>query len=75
MRHLLTPVPRPRPPSAARSDRESLRPSLLEVGGCDIHHFGLWKRTYMPGLAFNGVAYEVIDNRVHHGPHEGITGR
>ena len=40
--------------SASGGDARTLAPGNITVRGNAIHHIGLWKRTYMPAIAFGG---------------------
>jgi hypothetical protein len=40
--------------SATGGDPKTLAPGNITVRGNTIHHIGLWKRTYMPAIAFGG---------------------
>ncbi len=42
------------------------------VTHCDIHHFGIWDRTYHVGVKAEGCGHEVTHNRIHHAPHTAI---
>lgn len=41
------------------------------VDNNSVTRFSRWKRTYMPGLQWGGVANNYTRNNVSHGPHNG----
>lgn len=50
-------------------ERKTLLPSGTLVEKCDIHDFGIWQRTYAPGLTVNGCGLTVRANKIHEAPH------
>ncbi len=54
-------------------DRETLTPGGNEVENCHIHHFGEWKRMYVPGVSVRGVGNRVAHNLIHTAPHQAIA--
>eukprot|EP01060_Flectonema_neradi_P009254 TRINITY_DN1660_c0_g1_i1.p1 TRINITY_DN1660_c0_g1~~TRINITY_DN1660_c0_g1_i1.p1 ORF type:complete len:612 (+),score=65.10 TRINITY_DN1660_c0_g1_i1:50-1837(+) len=52
----------------------TLTPSGNIVRNNTISRFSDWKRTYTPGVFFSGVGNQIIGNRIHTGPHQGISG-
>eukprot|EP01060_Flectonema_neradi_P009256 TRINITY_DN1660_c0_g3_i1.p1 TRINITY_DN1660_c0_g3~~TRINITY_DN1660_c0_g3_i1.p1 ORF type:complete len:599 (+),score=80.60 TRINITY_DN1660_c0_g3_i1:185-1981(+) len=55
-------------------DSATLTPSGNIVRNNTISRFSDWKRTYTPGVFFSGVGNQIIGNRIHTGPHQGIFG-
>lgn len=55
-------------------DVPTLTPASLLVDGNRVHHYGRWKRTYMPGVLWRGVGILVSNNYIAHAPHNGILG-
>jgi parallel beta-helix repeat protein len=39
-----------------------------------IYNYARWKRTYMPGIKFNGVGTHAKYNEVFNAPHQGVSG-
>ena len=50
-------------------ERPTLTPAGNYVENCDIHHFSQWVRTYVPGVAINGVGNRISHNLIHDAPH------
>ena len=54
-------------------DTLTLSRGYANVSGNDVHDYGLFKRTYQPGLEARACAGCVVDsNRFHDGPHFGV---
>ncbi|MGC9316895.1 MAG: right-handed parallel beta-helix repeat-containing protein, partial [Armatimonadota bacterium] len=54
-------------------DRRTLTPAHNSVENCHIHHFGEWKRMYVPGVSVHGVGNRVAHNLIHTAPHQAIS--
>ncbi|MEA3402777.1 MAG: right-handed parallel beta-helix repeat-containing protein [Armatimonadota bacterium] len=54
-------------------DRKTLTPAHNLVENCHIHHFGEWKRMYVPGVSVHGVGNRVAHNLIHTAPHQAIS--
>ena len=53
-------------------DRLTLAPARNLVVNNDIHHYGLFKRTYAPGIGVQGCGQVVRNNRIHEAPHNAV---
>jgi hypothetical protein len=53
-------------------DRNKLVSGNIVVENCHIHHFGIWNRTYTPGIRISGVGTTVRNCRLNDGPHSAI---
>lgn len=53
-------------------DRASLTPGRNLVVNNHIHHYGLFKRTYAPGIGVQGCGQIVRNNRIHDAPHNAV---
>lgn len=53
-------------------DRKILEPAGNLVINNHIHHYGLFKRTYAPGIGAQGCGQIVRNNRIHDAPHNAI---
>lgn len=53
-------------------DRNKLISGNNIVENCHIHHFGIWNRTYTPGIQISGVGITVRNCRLNDGPHSAI---
>ena len=53
-------------------DRPSLTPGGNFVLDCHVHHFGRWRKTYTPAVAFEGVGHRIAHNHFHDGPHAAV---
>ena len=52
----------------------TLEKGNLVVSNNVVHHYAQWKRTYMPGVYWGGVANQFLNNTVRHAPHNGFLG-
>ncbi len=55
--------------SLAGGDRKSLTPAKDLAENNHIHHFGLFQRTYAPGISLNGCGQIARHNCIHDAPH------
>jgi len=53
-------------------DRKSLTPAKNLAENNHIHHFGLFQRTYAPGIGVNGCGQVVRNNCIHDAPHNAV---
>ena len=53
-------------------DRKTLSPGNHLVENSEIHRFGRWSWTYMPGIHIQGVGHRVAHNHIHDAPHSAI---
>jgi len=53
-------------------DRNNLISGNIIVENCHIHHFGLWNRTYTPGIQISGVGTIVRNCKLNDAPHSAI---
>jgi len=53
-------------------DRNRLISGNIVVENCHIHHFGLWNRTYAPGIQISGVGTIVRNCKLNDAPHSAI---
>lgn len=53
-------------------DRTSLTPANNVAENNHIHHFGLFQRTYAPGVGVGGCGQVVRNNRIHDAPHTAV---
>ncbi len=53
-------------------DRKTLTPGSNRVENCHIHHYGLFQRTYAPGVGVQGCGQVVRNNRIHDAPHNAV---
>jgi hypothetical protein len=53
-------------------DRNVLISGNNLVENCHIHHFGLWNRTYTPGISVSRVGNTVRNCEIHDAPHAAI---
>jgi hypothetical protein len=53
-------------------DRPSLTPAKNIADNNHIHHFGLFQRTYAPGINVNGCGQIVSNNCIHDAPHNAV---
>jgi len=53
-------------------DRKSLTPARNLAQNNHIHHFGLFQRTYAPGIGVNGCGQIVRNNCIHDAPHNAV---
>lgn len=58
--------------SLGGGDRRSLTPANNLAENNHIHHFGLFQRTYAPGIGVNGCGQIVRNNRIHDAPHNAV---
>ena len=56
----------------AGGDRKLLVPSRNYASNNDIHDFGLWNRTYRPGISMDGVGLRAANNAIWNAPHQAI---
>lgn len=50
-------------------DRKTLTPAKNLAENNHIHHFGLFQRTYAPGMGIQGCGQTARNNRIHDAPH------
>jgi hypothetical protein len=53
-------------------DRQTLTPARNRADNNHIHHFGLFHRTYAPGIGANGCGQVVVNNCIHDAPHNAV---
>ncbi|MDR2849873.1 MAG: right-handed parallel beta-helix repeat-containing protein [Verrucomicrobiota bacterium] len=53
-------------------DRKTLTPAKNLAENNHIHHYGLFQRTYAPGVGAQGCGQIVRNNRIHDAPHNAI---
>ena len=53
-------------------DRNTLRRSENVISNSSIYHFSLRKRTYTPGLSWNGVGHTLRTSTIRDAPHSGV---
>lgn len=53
-------------------DRQSLTPAGNIADNNHIHHFGIFQRTYAPGIGANGCGQIVRNNCIHDAPHNAV---
>lgn len=53
-------------------DRQALTPARNLAENNDIHHFGIFQRTYAPGINMNGCGQIARNNRIHDAPHNAV---
>lgn len=53
-------------------DRKSLTPAKNLAENNHIHHFGIFQRTYAPGIGVNGCGQIARNNRIHDAPHNAV---
>jgi hypothetical protein len=53
-------------------DRKSLNPAKNLAENNHIHHFGLFQRTYAPGIHANGCGQIARNNCIHDAPHNAV---
>lgn len=53
-------------------DRKTLEPAGNLAINNHIHHYGLFKRTYAPGIGAQGCGQIVRNNRIHDAPHTAV---
>ncbi|MCB9941282.1 MAG: right-handed parallel beta-helix repeat-containing protein [Planctomycetaceae bacterium] len=53
-------------------DRKSLTPANNLAENNHIHHFGIFQRTYAPGIGVNGCGQIVRNNCIHDAPHNAV---
>jgi hypothetical protein len=53
-------------------DRKSLTPAKNLAENNHIHHFGIFQRTYAPGIGVNGCGQIARHNRIHDAPHNAV---
>ena len=58
--------------SVGGGDRKSLTPARNIADNNHIHHFGLFQRTYAPGINVNGCGQIVSNNCIHDAPHNAV---
>jgi hypothetical protein len=58
--------------SLGGGDRKSLTPAENLAENNHIHHFGLFQRTYAPGIGVSGCGQIVRNNRIHDAPHNAV---
>ncbi|MFO7937851.1 MAG: right-handed parallel beta-helix repeat-containing protein [Kiritimatiellia bacterium] len=56
----------------AGGNRHKLESAGHFVENCHIHHFGLWDRTYRPGVLMTGCGLRASHNLIHDAPHSAI---
>lgn len=60
--------------SITGGDRATLKPSNNVVLRSSISNYATWKRTYQPGVHFDGIGDTIKECEVFNAPHEGIAG-
>ncbi|GMH49987.1 hypothetical protein TrLO_g5061 [Triparma laevis f. longispina] len=60
--------------SITGGDRATLTPSNNVVLRSSISNYATWKRTYQPGVHFDGIGDTIKECEVFNAPHEGIAG-
>ena len=60
--------------SLSGGDTMTLVPANITIRGSDISTYARWTRTYNPGVHFGGVGVNVIENKIHDAPHNGLLG-
>ena len=58
----------------AGGDPRTLEAGNMFVTNTEISNFSLWKRTYVPGLFWQGVGNTYSYNTIHNGPHNCVLG-
>ncbi|GAA5508630.1 right-handed parallel beta-helix repeat-containing protein [Novipirellula caenicola] len=53
-------------------DRLSLEPAANQAINNHIHHYGLFQRSYAPGIGAHGCGQVVVNNCIHDAPHNAI---
>ncbi len=53
-------------------DRQTITPGKNLAENNHIHHYGLFQRTYAPGIGVNGCGHIVRQNCIHDAPHNAI---
>lgn len=53
-------------------DRQTLTRSDSLVADCHIHHFGIFQRTYAPGISVHGCGMTLRGNTLHDAPHSAV---
>lgn len=53
-------------------DRQSLTPAENRADNNHIHHFGIFQRTYAPGVGVSGCGQIVSNNCIHDAPHNAV---
>ncbi len=53
-------------------DRNKLVSGNIVVENCHIYHFGIWNRTYTPGIQISGVGTTIRNCQLNDGPHSAI---
>ncbi|TWT60450.1 right-handed parallel beta-helix repeat-containing protein [Rubinisphaera italica] len=53
-------------------DRQSLTPAKNVAENNHIHHYGLFQRTYAPGIGVHGCGQIVRNNSIHDAPHNAV---
>ena len=55
--------------SMSGGDRRNLIRSESRIERCDIHDFGIYQRTYAPGISLQGCGCTIRANLIHEAPH------
>jgi hypothetical protein len=58
--------------SLSGGDRKSLSPAGNLAFNNHIHHYGVFQRTYAPGIGVNGCGQVVRNNCIHDAPHNAV---
>lgn len=58
--------------SVTGGDRKLLKKAENRIENNHIHHYGLFQRTYTPGISVSGCGQIVRHNLLHHAPHNAI---
>jgi hypothetical protein len=58
--------------SVSGGDRKTLQPAKNLVVNNHVHHYGLFRRTYAPGVGARGCGQIVRHNRIHDAPHNAV---
>ena len=58
--------------SLSGGDRKTLAPAKNVAANNHIHHYGLFQRTYAPGIGVGGCGQTVRNNCIHDAPHNAV---
>lgn len=58
--------------SVSCGDRRTLRKGYSRIEGNNIHHFGVFQRTYAPGINVGGCGAIIRKNLIHDAPHAAV---
>ena len=54
-------------------DRNKLESGEVLIENCNIHHFGVWNRTYAEGIEIKGVGTTIRNCKLTDAPHSAIN--